>query len=392
MCVRFIHIKTFRNRKIKYLYKLYNYNKMPITEQEYKNLDDIKRFFSVKKDQLGQFHMENKYYSRLESISREFKNFADREKVIKRRFNGIYLQYGRDNLNGIRNHRSAKDLRDDIVILVEDLHNALNAKDKELDNILENSNDAKKIAAISDFLFIARDTIINLKVMFICLTHNIGLVPITGVRDDNYTGISDNTTKELVHKPRVDCPNTENCKLTNESNMYPKLTYADRNLALLLDYVKETIEDTRAKAFMDNKIPQYKSLVKYNKDDSMYNVAFEERYEELIRMDRPRRRGGKNKTRGGRKTKKKGTKKKEGGGYFFSSPEQIFEQKKYQLTNTVDPNRRQSIKNEMIALLDKIPKEDQYTYKLSIPNDGGKTKRRTNNKRKTAKKNNKKKQ
>ena len=336
--------------------------------------------------------MENKYYSRLESISREFKNFADREKVIKRRFNGIYLQYGRDNLNGIRNHRSAKDLRDDIVILVEDLHNALNAKDKELDNILENSNDAKKIAAISDFLFIARDTIINLKVMFICLTHNIGLVPITGVRDDNYTGISDNTTKELVHKPRVDCPNTENCKLTNESNMYPKLTYADRNLALLLDYVKETIEDTRAKAFMDNKIPQYKSLVKYNKDDSMYNVAFEERYEELIRMDRPRRRGGKNKTRGGRKTKKKGTKKKEGGGYFFSSPEQIFEQKKYQLTNTVDPNRRQSIKNEMIALLDKIPKEDQYTYKLSIPNDGGKTKRRTNNKRKTAKKNNKKKQ
>ena len=47
MCVRFIHIKTFRNRKIKYLYKLYNYNKMPITEQKYKNLDDIKRFFSV---------------------------------------------------------------------------------------------------------------------------------------------------------------------------------------------------------------------------------------------------------------------------------------------------------------------------------------------------------
>ena len=70
----------------------------------------------------------------------------------------------------------------------------------------------------------------------------------------------------------------------------------------------------------------------------------------------------------------------------------MMQQKKYQLTNAVDPNRRQSIKNEMIALLDKIPKEDQYTYKLSIPNDGGRTKRRTNNKRKTAKKNNKKKQ
>ena len=60
---------------------------MPITEQEYKHLDDIKLFFSVKKDQLEQFDSENKYYSRLESISREFKNFADREKDIKRRFN-----------------------------------------------------------------------------------------------------------------------------------------------------------------------------------------------------------------------------------------------------------------------------------------------------------------
>ena len=118
MCMRFIHIKTFRNRKIKCLYRLYYYNKMPITEQEYKHLVDINRFFSVKEAQLAQFHNENKYYSRLESISREFKNFADREKDIKRRFNGIYLQYGRDNLNGIRNHRSAKDLRDDIVILV----------------------------------------------------------------------------------------------------------------------------------------------------------------------------------------------------------------------------------------------------------------------------------
>ena len=389
MCMRFIHIKTFRNSKIKYLYRLYNYNKMPITEQEYKNLDDIKRFFSVKKDQLEQFDSENKYYSRLESISREFKDFADREKDIKRRFNRIYLQYGRNNLNGIRNHRSARDLRDDIVILVEHLHNALNIKDKELDN----SNNAEKIAVISDFLFIARDTIINLKVMYICLTQDIGLAPSTAVRNDTHPGITDNTIEELVHKPRVDCIKVDNCKLTKEvSNKYPKLTYADRNLALLLDYVKETTEDTRAKAFMDNKIPQYKSLIKYDENDSMFIVPFEKRYEQLIRMNRPRRRGGKNKSRGGRKTKRKGTKKKEVGGYFFSSPEQRFEQKKYQLSNAVDPNRRQSIKNEMIALLDKIPKEDQYAYKLSIPNDGGRTKRRTNNKRKTAKKNNKKKQ
>ena len=347
MCMRFIHIKIFKNRKIKYLYKLYNYNKMPITEQEYKNLDDINRFFSVKETQLAQFHNENKYYSRLENISSEFKDFADREKIkdfadkekiIKRRFNRIYLQYGRNKLNGIRNHTSAEDLRDDIVILVNKLDNALNAKEEELDNILEHSNDAEKIAVISDFLFIARDTIINLKVMYICLTQNIGLAPSTGVRKNTNPVITDNTTKELVYTPRVYCIEENNCKLTNEESIkYPKLTYADRNLALLLDYVKETTEDTRTKAFMDNKIPQYKSLIKYDENDSMYNVAFEKRYEQLIRMNRPHRGGGKNKSRGGRKTKKKGTKK-------------------------------------------------ARSYRSSI--QGGRTKRRTNNKRKTAKKNN----
>ena len=362
---------------------------MPITEQEYKHLDDIKLFFSVKKDQLEQFDSENKYYSRLESISREFKNFADREKDIKRRFNGIYLQYGRDILNGIRNHRSAGDLRDDIVILVKDLHKALNIKDKELDN----SIDENRIAVISDFLFIARDTIINLKVMYIYLTQDIGLAPSTGVRDDIHPGITDNTTKELVHKPRVDCIKAKNCKLTEEVSIkYPQLTYADRNLALLLDYVKETTEDTRAKAFMDNKIPQYKSLIKYDEKDSMYNVAFEKRYEELIRMDRHRRGGGKNKSRGGRKTKKKGTKKKEGGGYFFSTPEQKLQQKSFELRDAVVDEKKNRIRREMLDLLLQIPKDKRNEYSILISHGGVKTKRRTNNKRKTAKKNNKKKQ
>ncbi len=362
---------------------------MPITEQEYKNLDDIKRFFSVKKDQLEQFDSENKYYSRLESISREFKNFADREKDIKRRFNGIYLQYGRNNLNDIRNHMSARDLRDDIVILVEDLHNALNIKDKELDN----SIDENRIAVISDFLFIARDTIINLKVMYICLTQDIGLAPSTGVRYDTHPRITDNTTKELVHKPRVDCPNTKNCKLTEEvSNKYPKLTYADRNLALLLDYVKETTEDTRTKAFMDNKIPQYKSLIKYNTNDRMYNVAFEKRYEELIRMDRPRRRGGKNKSRGGRKTKKKGTRKKGGLGFtFFKSPEAKFDDALLRYREAGE-QMKPIIKDELDRYANQIEKTNPgkaTLYRSSIPkNYGGRTKRRTNNKRKTAKKNN----
>ena len=396
MCMRFIHIKTFRNRKIKCLYRLYYYNKMPITEQEYKHLVDINRFFSVKEAQLAQFHNENKYYSRLESISREFKNFADREKDIKRRFNGIYLQYGRDNLNGIRNHRSAKDLRDDIVILVNNLDNALNAKNEELDN----SNDAEKIAVISDFLFIARDTIINLKVMYICLTQDIGLAPSTGVRDETSPVITDNTTNELVYTPRVYCIEENNCKLTNEESIkYPRLTYADRNLALLLDYVKETTEDTRTKAFMVNKIPQYKSLIKYDKNDGMYNVAFEKRYEQLISMDRPRRRGGKNKSRGGRKTKKKGTKKKGGLNLnpFAKSPEkeirQLYYQKISPYISTGETNRPSFLQavNRIKTLAPSVSKNKDPSIVTAINTAnryGGRTKRRTNNKRKTAKKNN----
>ena len=35
---------------------------MPITEQEYKHIDDINRFFSVKETQLAQFHNENKLF------------------------------------------------------------------------------------------------------------------------------------------------------------------------------------------------------------------------------------------------------------------------------------------------------------------------------------------
>ena len=62
--MRFIHIKIFRNNKIKYLYKLYNYNKMPITEQEYKEQDMINNFFLEKEGRLEDIHNKNNYYSR----------------------------------------------------------------------------------------------------------------------------------------------------------------------------------------------------------------------------------------------------------------------------------------------------------------------------------------
>lgn len=406
MCMRFIHIKIFRNNKIKYLYKLYNYNKMPITEQEYKEQDMINNFFLEKEGRLEDIHNKNNYYSRLENVSRKF---ADREKNIKRRFNKIYLQYGRNNLNEfIRSGRNITLRDEDRYLLKDEIHDLV---DVLTDNKIKNN----------DHINIIEQSIIDLKVMYICLmqglamsTHEIltneqvakGQQQIN-TRDDNTTELSIISTCDGVkimrpfvtisRDPGSDAKEEEEIKIPG----CQKLTYADRNLALLLDYIKETKDDFRENNSIYDvnsipRIPKYKSLVlspdrKSTKVEE--TVPFENRYEELIRMDRPRRGGDKNKSRGGRKTKKKGTRKKGGLGFtFFKSPEQKFEQKKYQLINAVDPNRKQSIKNEMIALLDKIPKEDQYTYKLSIPNDGGRTKRRTNNKRKTAKKNNKKKQ
>ena len=332
-------------------------------------------------------------------------------KEIKRDFTALYLENVYDNLgkksryNGRPVLEMYKDLNEREIIyesykkLQYDIENLVDNLEVENQNI---NND------------IIKQSIIDLKVMYICLTQGIALHSHNIItteqvaKGENRAYIDDDSREPNDLVPliytcdgvKLTYKNEDNRGILNElGGVCVKLPYADVNLAILLDYVKETKKDLREHNTFHghtyDRIPRYKSLVKaldHTGRLTIVTVPFEKRYEQLISMDRPRRRGGKNKSRGGRKTRKKGTKKKEGGGYFFSSPEQIFEQKKYQLTNAVDPNRRQSIKNEMIALLDKIPKEDQYTYKLSIPNDGGRTKRRTNNKRKTAKKNNKKKQ
>lgn len=376
MCMRFIHIKTFRNRKIKYLYKLYNYNKMPITEQEYKEQNMINNFFLEKEGRLEDIHKKNKYYSRLESISREFKNFADRETDIKRRFNEKYLYYGRNNLNKFIISGKNITLRDgDRYLLKDEIHDLvdeLTCKKIEIKN--------------NDHINIIEQSIIDLKVMYICLMQGLALSThkiITNeqvekgqqqinTRDDNTTELSIIATCDGVKlmRPFVTISRDPGSDAKEEEIKIPgcqKLTYADRNLALLLDYIKETKDDFRENNSIYDvnsipRIPKYKSLVLSPNGNSTRveeTVPFENRYE-LIRMDRPRRGGGKNKSRGGRKIKKKGTRKKEGG-VFKKSPEE-----------------------EKIRQL--------YDQEISPGISNGKPKRRTNNERKTAKKNNKKKQ
>jgi hypothetical protein len=405
MCMRFIHIKIFRNNKIKYLYKLYNYNKMPITEQEYKEQDMINNFFLEKEGRLEDIHNKNNYYSRLENVSRKF---ADREKNIKRRFNKIYLQYGRNNLNEfIRSGRNITLRDEDRYLLKDEIHDLV---DVLTDNKIKNN----------DHINIIEQSIIDLKVMYICLmqglamsTHEIltneqvakGQQQIN-TRDDNTTELSIISTCDGVkimrpfvtisRDPGSDAKEEEEIKIPG----CQKLTYADRNLALLLDYIKETKDDFRENNSIYDvnsipRIPKYKSLVLSPDGKSTKvkeTVPFENRYEELIRMDLPRRRGGKNKSRGGRKTKKKGTRKKGGLGFtFFKSPEAKFDDALLRY-NAAGEQMKPIIKDELDRYANQIEKTNPgkaTLYRSSIPkNYGGKPKRRINNKRKTAKKNN----
>lgn len=407
MCMRFIHIKTFRNRKIKCLYRLYNYNKMPITEQEYKKQDMINNFFLEKEGRLEDIHNKNKYYSRLENVSRIF---ADREKDIKRRFNKKYLRYGRNDLNDfIRSGRNIT-LRDgDRYLLKDEIHDLVDELTRKKIEIKNN-----------DHINIIEQSIIDLKVMYICLmqglamsTHKIitneqvekGQQQIN-TRDDNTTELSIIATCDGVKlmRPFVTISRDPGSDAKEEEIKIPgcqKLTYADRNLALLLDYIKETEDDFRENnsIYDANSIPKYKSLVLSPDGKSTKvkeTIPFENRYKDLIRMDRLHRGGDKNKSRGGRKTKKKGTRKKGGLGFtFFKSPEAKFDDALLRYREAGE-QMKPIIKDELDRYANQIEKTNPgkaTLYRSSIPkNYGGRTKRRTNNKRKTAKKNNKKKQ
>ena len=418
MCIRFIHIKTFRDNKIKCMYKLYNYNKMPITEQEYKEQNMINNFFLEKEGRLEDIHNKNKYYSRLENVSQKF---ADRERDIKRRFNEKYLQYGRNGLNEfIRSDRNIT-LRDgDRYLLKDEIHDLVDELTRKKIEIKNN-----------DHMNIIEQSIIDLKVMYICLmqglamsTHEIitneqvakGQQQINA-RDDNTTELSIIATCDGVklmrpfvtisRDPGSDAKEEEEIKIPG----CQKLTYADRNLALLLDYIKETKDDFRENNSIYDvnsipRIPKYKSLVLSPDGKSTKvkeTIPFENRYEELIRMDRPRRGGGKNKSRGGRKTKKKGTRKK-GGDYFHffkKSPEeeirQLYDQEISPRISNGETNRPPFLQavNRIKTLAPSVSKNKDPSIVTAINTAnryGGKPKRRTNNKRKTAKKNNKKKQ
>lgn len=402
MCMRFIHIKTFRNRKIKCLYRLYNYNKMPITEQEYKEQIMINDFFLKKEDRLEDIHNKNKYYSRLENVSRKF---ADREKNIKRTFNEKYLYYGRNDLNKFIGLGKNITLWDDSRYLLKDeIHDLV---DVLTDNKIKNN----------DHINIIEQSIIDLKVMYICLmqglamsTHEI-LTNEQVAKGQQQIDTRDNNTTELsiiatcdgvkIMRPFVTISRDPGSDAKEEEIMIPgcqKLTYADRNLALLLDYIKETEDDFRENNSIYDvnsipRIPKYKSLVLSPDGKSTKvkeTVPFEKRYEQLIRMNRPYRGGGKNKSRGGRKTKKKGTKKK--GGFnlnpFAKSPEKKFNYALFRYREAGE-QMKPIIKDELYRYANQIEKTDPEKarlYRRSI--QGGRTKRRTNNKRKTAKKNN----
>lgn len=235
-------------------------------------------------------------------------------------------------------------------------------------------------------------------------------------RDNNTTELSIIATCDGVKimRPFVTISRDPGSDAKEEEIMIPgcqKLTYADRNLALLLDYIKETKDDFRENNSIYDvnsipRIPKYKSLVLSPDGKSTKvkeTVPFEKRYEQLIRMNRPYRGGGKNKSRGGRKTKKKGTKKK--GGFnlnpFAKSPEkeirQLYYQKISPYISTGETNRPSFLQavNRIKTLAPSVSKNKDPSIVTAINTAnryGGRTKRRTNNKRKTAKKNNKKKQ
>ena len=103
-----------------------------------------------------------KYYSRLENVSRIF---ADREKDIKRRFNKKYLRYGRNDLNDfIRSGRNIT-LRDgDRYLLKDEIHDLVDELTRKKIEIKNN-----------DHINIIEQSIIDLKVMYICLMQGLAM-------------------------------------------------------------------------------------------------------------------------------------------------------------------------------------------------------------------------